>query len=90
MPETPTPLDLDAIRSVLDSGTGGEWFHALRACVAEVERLRAEVERLRAEVAELREKIDVDRAMHEAFRPEVVAEVAVLVCDEMDWQAVAD
>ena len=47
-------------------------------------------EKAEAEVAKLREKIDVDRAMHEAFRPEVVAEVAVLVCDEMDWQAVAD
>ena len=47
-------------------------------------------EKAEAEVAKLREKIDVDRAMHEAFRPEVVAEVAVLVCDEMDWQPVAD
>lgn len=47
-------------------------------------------ERAEAEVARLREKIDVDRAMHEAFRPEVVAEVAVPVSDEMDWQAVAD
>ena len=49
----------------------------------------ADVPALLAEVRRLREKIDVDRAMFEAFRPEVVAEVAVLVCDEMDWQAVA-
>ena len=50
----------------------------------------ADVPALIDEVKRLREKIDVDRAMHEAFRPEVVAEVAVLVSDEMDWQAVAD
>lgn len=48
MPDAPTPLDLDAIHAVLDRGvaaTGGEWFHALRSCIDEVERLRAEVAR---------------------------------------------
>lgn len=45
---------------------------------------RAEAERM---VARQRED---DLAMHEAYRPEVVAEVAVHLCEEADWEAVAE
>ncbi|GEL47422.1 hypothetical protein CHO01_25380 [Cellulomonas hominis] len=44
---------------------------------------RAEVERMLAEQSEM------DRAMHEAYRPEVVAEVAVHLSEGADWDAVA-
>jgi len=48
---------------------------------------RAEVQRLiEAAVAEQR---DMDLAMHQAYRPEVVAEVAVHLDDEASWEAIA-
>jgi len=53
------------------------------------EKAEAERDEARAEVARLREQIDVDRAMHEAYRPEVVAEVAVHLGDDTDWDAIA-
>lgn len=85
MTETPTPLDLDAIVAAIAE------CRTYNFGMYQADRLAHEhAPALVAEVRRLREKIDVDRAMHEAFRPEVVAEVAVLVCDEMDWQAVAD
>ena len=78
MNTNPTPLDLDAIEADLDERSPAR-------DPSDRNRVRALIE----EAKRLREKIAVDRAMFEAFRPEVVAEVAVLVCDEMDWQAVA-
>lgn len=57
MPDTPTPLDLDAIRADLDARVPardlGDRNHA-RGLLAEVERLRAEVATERAEVTRLR------------------------------------
>lgn len=44
---------------------------------------RAEAERMVAEQSEM------DLAMHKAYRPEVVAEVAVHLSEETDWDAVA-
>lgn len=87
-----TAADLDAIEADIAACRTYNFgmYQADRLAHEHAPALVEEVERLRAEVARLREKIDVDRAMHEAFRPEVVAEVAVPVCDEMDWQAVAD
>ncbi len=45
---------------------------------------------LSAHVDEVRqEQREIDRALHRAYRPEVVAEVAVALGDESDWEQVA-
>ena len=57
MPDTPTPLDLDAIRDDLDARVPArdlEDRNHARGLLAEVERLRAEVATERAEVTRLR------------------------------------
>jgi len=41
------------------------------------------------EVAALREELENQRLMHKAYRPEVVAEIAVQLTEDADWQEIA-
>lgn len=54
-----------------------------------VPRLLDALDTAEAEVARLRRQHEMDLAMHEAYRPEVVAEVAVCLDDDTDWEVVA-
>jgi hypothetical protein len=82
--------DLEAVNQLLyrydhDPSFGVREVHAALAAARAGEDVvtRSEAERM---VAEQRE---TDLAMHEAYRPEVVAEVAVHLSEDTDWEAVA-
>ena len=44
---------------------------------------------LEAQVAKLREDLEMERLMHQAYRAEVVAEIAVQVTEDCDWDELA-
>lgn len=48
-----------------------------------------EIDTLRRQVIDLSDQLQMQAAYHKAYRPEVVAEIAVQLSEEADWQQIA-